>query len=418
MDCGNILTVINNLAPCMTSSGMDAGLALFIQILLGVLIVMSLPLILVILLIWVERKFAARVQDRLGPNRVGPFGLLQNVADAIKLIIKEDITPAGADRVIYNVAPILMVVSVLLIWAVIPFTQYHVGVELDIGALYFVAVASFGTLAIMSAGWASNNKYALLGAFRVVAQLISYEVPMVFALLIPIMLSGTMNMQGIVNAQWNMWYVFMVPVAALLFFISSQGEAGRAPFDLLEAESELVAGFNIEYSGMKFGLFMAGEFIHVFTNGALMAVLFTGGWIGPFANGNPLLGLIYMTIKTTFWYLLGLLIRNTLPRFRIDQMMKLNWQLFVPLSIVNVLVVALVVKVLEQLQFPVKPSDIHTFFEALPVTAVLLLANLGMLAVVVNILRGYGRRERLADAARAAHQAKETDIVQVGAAGH
>ncbi|MCA9911193.1 MAG: NADH-quinone oxidoreductase subunit H, partial [Anaerolineae bacterium] len=224
MECRDI---INTLAACLQVSGTDPDLAQFIQILLGVLIVTMAPLIIVILLIWVERKFAARVQDRIGPNRVGPYGLLQSVADAIKMILKEDITPAGADRLVYNLAPIISMVSVILIWAVIPFSPVHIGVDLSIGALYFVAVGSIGTLAIMMAGWSSNNKYALLGAFRVVAQLVSYEVPMVFALLVPVLIAGSMSMQGIVEAQRGMWFVVLSPLAALIFFISTQAETGR-----------------------------------------------------------------------------------------------------------------------------------------------------------------------------------------------
>lgn len=404
---------INNIARCLIDGGMSTGLAEFIALLLGVVIAMSFPLVVVILLIWVERKFAARIQDRIGPNRVGPFGLLQNVADAIKLIIKEDITPAGADRIVYNVAPILMVTSALLVYAVIPFSPIHVGVDLEIGALYFVAVTSIGTLAIMTAGWASNNKYALLGAFRTIALLVSYEVPLVLALLVPIIVAGTMSLQGIVLAQWGMWFVFMLPVSAAIFFIANLAEAGRAPFDLIEAESELVAGFNIEYSGMKFGLFMAGEFIHPFTAGILMAVIFTGGWIGPGAVEVPVLGFVYLMIKTAFWYLFSLLIRNTVPRVRIDQMMAFNWKFLVPLSIANILLVAFLLKIMQVVGLAVDLSQPGvTFIQTLPMTIVLLLANVAMGLVVMNMVRGVGRRERLAEEAAAAEGA------HAGAAGH
>jgi len=297
------INVIETLAPCLTQYGTDPALAQFLSILLGVVLVTLLPLVLVILLIWVERKVAARVQDRIGPNRVGPLGLLQNVADALKLITKEDITPAGADRVVYNLAPIVAILSVILIWAVIPFSPVHIGVDLDIGVLYFVAVSSIGTLAIMMAGWASNNKYALLGAFRVVAQLLSYEVPLILSLLVPIMIAGTMSMMEITRAQLGMWFIFMAPLSALIFYISNLAETGRAPFDLIEAESELVAGYNIEYSGMKFGLFMANEFLHAFTANLLFAVIFLGGWVGPGAEQVPLLGFVYLMIKTALVYI-------------------------------------------------------------------------------------------------------------------
>lgn len=396
MECRDIL---NTLAPCLTEGGMNADLAEFIAILLGVVAVATFPLLTTILLIWVERKFAARVQDRMGPNRVGPFGLMQPIADVVKLLSKENITPVGADKPIYNAAPVAMVMSVLLIWAVVPFTPYHYGVDLEIGALYFVAVASIATLAVMMAGWASNNKYALLGAFRVVAQLISYEVPLAMALLVPVMLAGTMSMVGIVEAQVGMWFVFMAPVAALLFFISSQAETGRSPFDLLEAESEIVAGFNIEYSGMKFAMFFAGEFMHVFTNGILMAILFTGGWSGPFAREAPLLGLVYLIAKATVWYILSLLMRNALPRVRIDQMMMFNWKFLVPISILNLIVMAFLLKVVQESGLQPTGDNAYNFFANIPQTAVLLLGNLAIFGGVLTYIRGYGRKERLRDAA-------------------
>ncbi|NWF70920.1 MAG: NADH-quinone oxidoreductase subunit NuoH [Chloroflexi bacterium] len=392
---------INNIARCLVNSGFDPALAQFITILLGVVVVASFPLVVVIFLIWVERKFAARIQDRIGPNRVGPYGLLQTVADAIKLIAKEDITPAGADRLVYNAAPIMAVMSVLLIWAVIPFSPIHVGVDLEIGALYFVAVASIATLAIMLAGWSSNNKYALLGAFRVVAQLVSYEVPLVFALLVPILFASSMSMQDIVHAQSGMWFFFMAPVAGLIFFISSQAETGRAPFDLLEAESEIVAGFNIEYSGMKFGLFFAGEFMHVLTNGVLMAVLFFGGWLGPLVEQAPIiLGPLYLFAKSTFWYLLSLLIRNTVPRVRIDQLMDFNWKFLVPLSIVNFVVIAVLLRLCEALGIAPAAANANDFVANIPQTLVLLLGNAAIAAYVLNRLRRAGREQRLAEAGR------------------
>jgi NADH-quinone oxidoreductase subunit H len=312
---------------------MDPGLAQFISILLGVVLVATFPLLLVIFLIWGERKIAARVQDRLGPNRVGPFGLLQSFADAVKLIIKEDITPAGADRVVYNIAPIVAVVSTLLMWGVIPFSPVHIGVNLDLGVLYIVAVGSIGTLAVMMAGWSSNNKYALLGSFRVIAALISYEVPMVLVLLVPVLLAGSMGMQEIVRAQASMWFIIPGLVSAVIFYISNLAETGRAPFDLIEAESELVAGYNIEYTGMKFGMFQANEFMHAFTANLLFAVIFLGGWNGPLAEEIPFLGFIWLLVKTFIVYIPSLILRATIPRVRIDQMMAFNWKFLVPISL-------------------------------------------------------------------------------------
>ncbi len=412
------INVIETLAPCLTQYGTDPALAQFLSILLGVVLVTLLPLVLVILLIWVERKVAARVQDRIGPNRVGPLGLLQNVADALKLITKEDITPAGADRVVYNLAPIVAILSVILIWAVIPFSPVHIGVDLDIGVLYFVAVSSIGTLAIMMAGWASNNKYALLGAFRVVAQLLSYEVPLILSLLVPIMIAGTMSMMEITRAQLGMWFIFMAPLSALIFYISNLAETGRAPFDLIEAESELVAGYNIEYSGMKFGLFMANEFLHAFTANLLFAVIFLGGWVGPGAEQVPLLGFVYLMIKTALVYIPSLILRATVPRVRIDQLMAFNWKFLVPVAIVNVLVMAFLLKLMQTLGITPAPEQATSFLANLPMTVILLLGNIAMFIGIAAVLRTLGRRERMADVASSAlvPVEQDDDILPVTAA--
>ncbi len=391
------LDILNTPAACLISSGIDPGLAEFIGILLGVLAVSIAPLVIVIGLIWVERKFAARVQDRIGPNRVGPLGLLQTVADALKLITKEDITPAGADRLIFNLAPIVAVTSVVLMWAVIPFSPYHVGVDLSIGVLYVAAVGSIGTLAIMMAGWSSNNKYALLGAFRVVAQLVSYEVPMVLALLIPVLLAGSMSIQEIVNSQRGMWFFFFSPIAAILLFISTQAEAGRAPFDLIEAESELVAGYNIEYSGMKFGLFFAGEFVHVLTNGLMLALLFFGGWVGPFVDDAPLLGVVYLFAKGAVFYVFSLLLRNALPRVRIDQMLAFNWKFLVPVAIVNLIVTAGLWMVVRQLGIAPGAGFENDFLANVPAAAIMFAGHLLLGGIIMTMVRNAGRRQRAKD---------------------
>ena len=403
----------SGLCSVLAESGADAGLSLFLSLLVGVLLVSGIPLLTVILLIWIERKVAARIQDRIGPNRVGPIGLLQTIADMIKLLSKEDITPTAADRVLYNAAPLISFASVVLLWAVIPFTPFHFGVDLEIGALYFVAVASFGTLAIMAAGWASNNKYALLGAFRVVALLVSYEVPLVFALLVPVLLAGSMSLVDIVNAQNGMWFVVLSPLAFVIFYISSQAETGRAPFDLIEAESELVAGFNIEYSGMKFGMFFAAEFLHVFTNGIIMAILFFGGWMGPFYYESPLIAFAWLGAKGGLIYFTTLWLRNTVPRLRIDQIMAFNWKFLVPLSIANLIVVSFVLKVMQELGFA--PGDLlsASFADLLPTTIILLLFNGAMILYLLSLLRKRGREAR-----RESHEAR-ANLAQAGSvAGH
>ena len=256
---------------------------------LGVLVLISLLMILDIVLVWVERKVVSRFQSRIGPNRVGPFGLIQPFADIIKLLIKEDITPGGADKAVFNLAPILSMMSVLILWAVVPLAPniLSVDVDLNVGALYIVAAGAIGTLSIIMAGWSSNNKYSLLGAFREVAVMLSFEIPMLAVILIPTILSGSMGIVKIVAAQ-DIWFVFVAPLAALIFLIAAIAELGRAPFDMGEAESELVAGYNTEYSGMKFGMFYAGELLHAFTFGGFWSILFFGGYRFLAGIGQPL----------------------------------------------------------------------------------------------------------------------------------
>jgi NADH-quinone oxidoreductase subunit H len=310
-------------------------------VILGAFTICLLAMLWVIFLIWYERKLIGRIQDRFGPNRVGPWGIFQPFADMLKIFTKEYITPTGADVVPYNLAPVLSVASVLLIWAIIPFTISIMGVNLNVGLVYIIASGGLSVLAVLLAGWSSNNKYALMGGFRAVAQLISYEVPMVVSLVIPVMLSASMGVNDIVKAQ-NIPFLITAPVAALIFFISSMAESGRSPFDLVEAESELVAGFNTEYSGLKFGMFYVAEFLHAFTISLLFSTLFLGGWRGPFVEQIPLLGFVYLVVKTFLVYFVVILFRGSLPRFRMDQMMDLNWKVLTPLSILSLIVTALV----------------------------------------------------------------------------
>lgn len=347
--------------------------------LLGALLVASFVLLLDIVLVWVERKVVARLQDRVGPNRLGPFGLIQPIADVIKLLIKEDITPAGADKVVYNLAPILALATVLLLWAVIPFGPRIFGTDLNVGVLYIVAVGAISTLGIIMAGWASNNKFALMGAFRSVAQLISFEVPMVLALLIPVLLAGSMGINQIVSGQ-NPWYIFLSPLAALIFFISLQAELGRAPFDLPEGESEIVAGFHIEYTGMKFGMFYAGELLHALTFGGLFAALFLGGWRGPGAETYPILGVIYFFVKAFVMYFVIGWVKYSLPRVRIDQMLNFTWKFLTPLALALVILTAIVMKIFEGSNNLVQ-------------IAVMLLTNLLLVAVTVQGLRKHVLQE-------------------------
>jgi len=324
------------------------GVASALVQLLGAFVVGTFSLALVIFTIWMERKIYARIQDRLGPNRVGPWGIFQTFPDMIKIFTKEYITPDGADKVVYNLAPILTVSAVILLWAVIPFAPKVVGTDVNVGVLYIVAIGAIGTLGIIMAGWSSNNKYALFGAFRTVSQMVSYEVPMVLALLVPVLLGHTMGINSLVQAQ-SVWFVVLSPLAALLFFLSSQAEIGRAPFDLLEAESELVAGYQTEYSGLKFGMFYVGEFLHAFTISALTASIFLGGWRGPWAEQLPILGVAYFFVKTFVVYFLVIVLRITMPRLRIDQMLNFNWKFLTPIALVLLIVTALVEKILQLL---------------------------------------------------------------------
>jgi NADH-quinone oxidoreductase subunit H len=327
-----VLNISEWLRGIMMSWNFSEGLTDVILKLIGAAVIGGFVLGMFILQTWLERKIAARIQDRIGPNRVGWKGLLQPFADALKMITKEDTTPASADKFIYNVAPIMSLGAVILVWGVIPFSATTFGANLNVGILYIAAVGSFGVLSVLIAGWSSNNKYALLGAFRGVAQLISYEVPLLLTLIIPVFFARSMSLNTIVEAQGEFnWFIFYAPLAFVIFFISNMAEIGRAPFDLLEAESELVAGYNVEYSGMKFGLFMASEFAHSFAAGALISVLFFGGW-QPFSS--PLIGLLVFFAKAFFFYFVIMWIRLTVPRIRIDHMMSMNWKFMVPLSLI------------------------------------------------------------------------------------
>jgi NADH-quinone oxidoreductase subunit H len=374
--------IANWLQGLLVGIGLSAGLVDLLLALLGVVVLALGGLTFTIFLIWYERKIIGRFQDRYGPNRVGPFGIIQPLADMLKIFTKEYITPRGADVVPYNLAPVLAVAAVLLIWAVVPFAQHTHGVDLNVGALYIVGVGGLGTLGILLAGWSSNNKYALLGAFRVVAQLVSYEVPMVLSLLVPVLLAGSMGLNTIVEAQANgFWFMFVSPVAAFIFFISTIAEVGRAPFDLLEAESEIVAGFNIEYSGLKFGFFYVAEFLHAFTVSLLFVALFMGGWQGPGAEQYPILGFIYFFIKTFIVHFIGLWMRGSLPRFRIDQMMNINWKILTPMALAVVMAGAVIAKVVE---------NSATFTKWLAQFG----ANAVIAWVALEMLRYAGRKER------------------------
>jgi NADH-quinone oxidoreductase subunit H len=323
---------------------------LIVMVIMAAIVAVVAPANLIVLT-WLERKIIARIQDRIGPNRAGPFGLLQAVADMVKMFTKEDITPAAADRLVYNIAPGLAVFSSIMAFAVIPFAPGFAGTQTNVGLLYIIAIGGLGTIAILMAGWASNNKYALLGAFRAVAMLLTYEIPMVMTLIVVTMAAGSMSMVDIVEAQSGMWFIVSMPLVFLIFFFSGIAEVGRSPFDLIEAESEIIAGFHTEYSGIKFGLFMIAEYVHMFALAFFTAVLFLGGWQIPFINVAALpapfaaiLGLVALIVKVFFFVFVMMWFRGTLPRFRIDHLLDFGWKFLVPVTLVLVIGAALVVK--------------------------------------------------------------------------
>lgn len=390
----------NWLNDFLTGIGLAPEISELIVTTIGAFVLAAFGLSIVLFLIWFERKAVARMQDRLGPNRLGPYGIFQPVADVIKLITKEYITPAGVDKIVYNLAPILVVMSVLGIWAVIPFTATVFGSDLNVGILYIVAVSGIGVIAIIMAGWSSNNKYALIGAFRAVNQLVSYEVPLVIMLLVPVMLAGSMGLNTIVASQ-DVWFVFMAPLAFVIFTIASIAEIGRAPFDLLEADSEIVAGYNIEYSGMKFGMFFVAEFLHAFTIAVIGATLFLGGWRGPGVETYPVLGIFYLFLKAFLIYFFVVWARGTFPRVRIDQMLNFSWKFLTPLALVLLMVMAVVIKLVEGLP---------TWGFAASLFAV----NVLIALVTLQIVSVLGRKERAVVAdKRSVATAPESDFQQI-----
>ena len=292
-------------------------------------------------LVFAERKVLAWIQDRKGPNRVGPFGLLQPLADLIKLLTKEDFRPAGADKWLFYLAPAMAAIPAILTFAVIPFgapvTLFGREVplqvaDLNVGLLFFMALSSIAVYGVALGGWASNSKYALLGSIRGLAQLISYELSMGLALVPTVMLAGSLRLSDIVAAQEGIWFIVYQPVAFVIFLISIAAECKRIPFDMPEAEGELVAGFHTEYSGMRFGLFFVGEYINIIVLGGLATTFFLGGWQGP-----VLPPFVWFSVKTLAFAFFFIWMRGTLPRLRYDQLMHLGWKVLTPLALVNIL---------------------------------------------------------------------------------
>jgi NADH-quinone oxidoreductase subunit H len=287
-----------------------------------------------------ERKFAARLQSRVGPYRVGPHGLLQPIADGVKLLLKEDLMPEAADRPVFTLAPVVFLIPCLLIFAVIPFAPGIGVADLDNGVLVFLAISSLEIVGLFMAGWGSNNKYALLSAMRAVNQIISYDLPFLFASLVPVLLAGSLRLSEIAAAQAGLWFIaypVIGQVAFVFFILTAVAAENRAPFDILEAESELVAGFRVEYSGMKFAIIQLAEYAHVVGTSFLGALLFLGAWAGP---GPAWLGPIWFLVKAMFVFLLLTWVRWSFVRIRVDQILRVSWKLMLPASLLLLLATA------------------------------------------------------------------------------
>jgi len=307
------------------------------------IIAIVIPVLLfVAYLTYFERKVIGAMQLRRGPNVVGPFGLLQPMADGLKLFLKETIIPSGANRVVFMIAPMITFTLALVAWAVIPFDKGMVLADINVGILYLFAISSLGVYGILMAGWASNSRYAFLGAIRSAAQMVSYEVSMGFIIITVLLCVGSLNLSDIVIAQKGMWFVIPLFPMAVIFFISTLAETNRHPFDMPEAEAELVAGYNVEYSAMGFALFFLGEYANMILMSAMTSILFLGGWLPPFDMLPFTLvpGPIWLAIKICFCLFIFIWVRATFPRYRYDQLMRLGWKVFLPLSLAGVVIVA------------------------------------------------------------------------------
>ena len=304
-----------------------------VRLAVGLVLALAFVVFNVLILTWLERKESAHMQLRIGPKEVGPFGLVQPLADAVKLLGKQILTPRDVDKPLYYLAPILVFIPAIVAFVVIPFDSYLQVKDINVGILVILAFSSFTILSILLAGWGSNNKYALIGAIRSVAQNVAYEIPLLLALLSVIMMANSLSLKDIVEAQKGIWFVVFQPLAFIIYFISSIAETNRTPFDLPEAESELVAGYHIEYSGMMFALFFLAEYTNMFIVSAIAVTFFLGGYNGPF-----LPGILWFLIKVYFLVFVIMWFRWTYPRVRFDQLLNISWKALIPLALLNLLV--------------------------------------------------------------------------------
>ena len=326
--------------PVTTTSYIVLGVALFLLLNSAAIAV------------YAERRIAASIQNRLGPNRVGPFGLMQPIADVVKLRLKEDVTPARGFKTIHAIAPMIPVITALMTVAVIPFGDGLYATDINAAVLYLLAVNSLGVYGVTLGGWASNSKYSLLGGLRAAAQMISYELPMGMAVASCVLFAGSLSMIDVVNSQEVWWNIIRNPIGAVIFIVAAFAEANRTPFDLVEAEQELVGGFHTEYSGMKFGMFFLAEYMHVIIGSMLITTFFFGGYHLPFAGywlpemsplAKSILDVSVFTLKTFFWAFVYIWVRWTIPRFKYNQVMKLGWKRMLPISILNFIVLAIII---------------------------------------------------------------------------
>lgn len=316
----------------MISLGLNPAWAEAVLLLVKWILVVTIITVNIIILIWLERKISAFFQERLGPNRLGPFGVFQTIADAIKLLTKEDIVPSAADKLIFKTAPMFFIVVAVMLYTVIPMGKGMEVINLNVGLLFFISVGSLSTIALLMAGWGSNNKWSLMGAVRSVAQMVSYAIPLAFSLLGVVMIAGSLNLQDIVAAQENVWFIILQPIAFITYFIAATAELNRGPFDMPEAEQELTGGAYTEYTGMRWALFFLAEYTNLVAVSALMATVFLGGWQGPW-----LPSWLWIIIKTYGIILVFFWIKWTFPRIRMDHLMSFSWKVLVPVSLGNIL---------------------------------------------------------------------------------
>ena len=310
-----------------------------VRLAVGLVLALAFVVFNALILTWMERKVAGHMQLRIGPKEVGPFGLIQPLADAMKLLGKEILTPRAVDKPLYYLAPILIFIPVIVAFVVIPFDSCLVVKDINVGILVILAFSSLTVLAILMGGWGSNNKYALIGAIRSVAQNVAYEIPLLLALLAVVMMANSLSLKDIVEAQKGLWFVVLQPVAFIIYFIASIAETNRTPFDLPEAESELVAGYHTEYSGMMFALFFLAEYTNMFIVSSIAVTFFLGGYNGPF-----LPGVIWFLIKVYFLVFVIMWFRWTYPRVRFDQLLNISWKALIPLALLNLLLTGGILK--------------------------------------------------------------------------